>query len=353
MKGSLAWFLFAVSSLACLAWIGIGVGDELREKAVFEDGPARRLELAGAPGDTVRVGIVGDWKRHGAILQGAEIAVRELNAAGGVLGSFVVLDVRDDGGTEDGALRAAQDFADTPEIALVIGHTEPELNAATAGIYETFGLLRFSPNCAGEEGSGERGWLLGNGKPSEVTAGEILDLAREHGWTELGLVYERNCLNMDLARRLESMAAGQEIRFPVSVALQGEEQLGDVFVPGLKRERGLDAMVFAVSDSALPSLVSDIREAGFSCPYVVAGGAVAAPGNTGAPSRAFCLFRGLGDGEGERDFEKISREKFRDISPGEALLGYDAVRVLARAVVQAGSFMPKSVGEVLRSGLCD
>jgi hypothetical protein len=112
-------------------------------------------------------------------------------------------------------------------------------------------------------------------------------------------------------------------------------------------------VVFAVSGSVLPSLVSDIRETGFSYPYVVAGGAVAAPGNTGAPSRVFCVFRGVGDGEGERDFEKISLEKFGDISPGEALLGYDAVRVLARAVVQAGSFMPKSVGEVLRSGLCD
>lgn len=65
-----------------------------------------------APGQAVKLGELNSYKVFAAFLEpyrkGMELAVEEINAAGGVLGRKVELVVRDDGGNPGDAVRVAE-----------------------------------------------------------------------------------------------------------------------------------------------------------------------------------------------------------------------------------------------------
>jgi branched-chain amino acid transport system permease protein len=78
------------------------------------------------PPKTIKVGIVSSASGSLALLglagiEGARLAVADLNAAGGVLGRRVDLIVRDDRGTPEAGARAARDLIVNDEIALLLG----------------------------------------------------------------------------------------------------------------------------------------------------------------------------------------------------------------------------------------
>jgi ABC-type branched-subunit amino acid transport system substrate-binding protein len=93
----------------------------------------------------VKIGLVGPFEgRHRAIgydaIYSARLAVREINAAGGVGGHRVALVALDDGGDPELAAQAAASLALDPAVVAVVGHYLPETTAAAAPIYAGEGL---------------------------------------------------------------------------------------------------------------------------------------------------------------------------------------------------------------------
>ncbi len=66
---------------------------------------------------------------------GAELAVSEINQAGGLLGRRVGLVVHDDSGRDDTAARVARSLYDDDRVVAVIGHLGSNTTAAAAPIY--------------------------------------------------------------------------------------------------------------------------------------------------------------------------------------------------------------------------
>src|SRR5258708_19767844 len=73
------------------------------------------------------LGIAGPFSQpRGVSMQrAAELAVKEINAHGGVHGQSVALRAMDDSGRPDVAIRIAQSFADDPSVVAVIRHLTP------------------------------------------------------------------------------------------------------------------------------------------------------------------------------------------------------------------------------------
>ena len=65
----------------------------------------------------------------------ARLAVREINAAGGVAGTMLELVAYDDRGEAALAARVAENLVVDPEVLAVIGHYLPETTAAAASVY--------------------------------------------------------------------------------------------------------------------------------------------------------------------------------------------------------------------------
>src|SRR3954463_14803935 len=84
------------------------------------------------------VGAAGPWKQGYGLqnLQGVELAVEQINKAGGINGHQLRLISRDDEG--DGALAAkiAQDFVSTHAVSAVIGHVNSSGMLSAAPVYD-------------------------------------------------------------------------------------------------------------------------------------------------------------------------------------------------------------------------
>ncbi len=89
---------------------------------------------------TVKIGLVAPFEGHYRdigydAIYAARLAVREINAAGGVAGLKLVLVAYDDRADPHMAQNAARNLVIDPEVVAVIGHYRPESTAAAASVY--------------------------------------------------------------------------------------------------------------------------------------------------------------------------------------------------------------------------
>jgi len=93
----------------------------------------------------VKVGLVGPFEgRYRSIgydaIYSARLAVREVNARGGIGGYRVALVAMDDGGDSELAIRTAAAMTSDPSVSAVVGHWLPETTSAAAALYADAGL---------------------------------------------------------------------------------------------------------------------------------------------------------------------------------------------------------------------
>src|SRR3989440_12426824 len=96
-------------------------------------GPLRRSALVGAalvlaacsrPGGPLVIGLAGPFSqaRGAAMLRAAQLAVDQINARGGVRGRVLKLRSVDESGSEETALRGAEQRYRDPAVVAVVGH---------------------------------------------------------------------------------------------------------------------------------------------------------------------------------------------------------------------------------------
>ncbi|WP_428668883.1 ABC transporter substrate-binding protein [Reyranella sp.] len=97
---------------------------------------AASLALPAAAQDTIKIGELNSYKIFAAFLEpykkGWELAVEEVNAAGGVLGKKVEIVSRDDNGNPADAVRAAEELLSREKVAFLIGTFPSNVGLAVA-----------------------------------------------------------------------------------------------------------------------------------------------------------------------------------------------------------------------------
>jgi branched-chain amino acid transport system substrate-binding protein len=86
--------------------------------------------------DTIRIGELNSYKNFAAFLEpykkGWEMAVEEVNAAGGVLGKKIEIVSRDDNGNPGDAVRAAEELLSREKVAFLVGTFPSNVGLAVA-----------------------------------------------------------------------------------------------------------------------------------------------------------------------------------------------------------------------------
>ena len=119
---------------------------------------------AGSDGDVIRIGLAGPMEAsYGvSVREGAELAIEEANARGGVAGRRIELVVRDDAGDEARAIEIATAMVSDESIVAVVGHVNSGTTRAAARVYndEARPLLELSPTATSAELSAAGPWTF-------------------------------------------------------------------------------------------------------------------------------------------------------------------------------------------------
>jgi branched-chain amino acid transport system substrate-binding protein len=291
-----------------------------------------------------------EWQR------GTQLAVDDLNAAGGLLGQRVELTFGDDNCDPAQAVALARSLV-ARRVAAVIGHTCSEAAIAAAPIYETARVIMIAPS-ASNPALTESGWrhvfrTFGRDDLQGRIAAEYL--AREHAADRIAIVHTEGTYSRGLAaetkRRLNELSVAEVAFIGVNAALAdwaavverlGEAGVGVVYAPMHGPDAGL--------------LIRSAADLGRT--FVVVGGDALNPEDFWMITREAGEGTRFTSGPDPRTFPQAKDvvERFRrtDHEPGAfTLYVYAAVQAWAQAVAQAGTLEPEAVMRVLHEAEFD
>ncbi|MFN2361440.1 MAG: ABC transporter substrate-binding protein [Marinobacter sp.] len=315
----------------------------------------QRQALAEDDSQPINIGIA--WPEDhpkNTLRNGLAMALDDINDRGGVLGRPLKLMHRDDKGSVDEGMVIAQSFADNPNVMAVIGHLNTYVATAAAPTYQYNGLLMLAPGAEGSELTSPANDLIFRTTPeNNRSARQIVERMLEQGHERVMVYYPDNNYGLDLANWFEFHANEQGLR--VMDRRSHTTRTGE-YRQVLTEWRDFyqfDAIFIA---STLPDgadIIRVARETGITQP-IVAGAGLDSPRLPGAdPSLEGVLvastFHPDLDAAGVDDFVARYKARFDEQPDTAAAKGYDTLRLLARAMENAGTPAPEAVADALNA----
>ena len=223
-----------VMGMLCLVAGCSSTSAEPTASADAGDAAASSAEEAAASSDEVyRIGIAcpltGTSATYGEImLAGAQIAVDEINAAGGVNGRQIELVSLDDKNDPSEAALVAQRFCDMEDIQMVIAHGASSVTLAAAPIYEAAQMPFMSPASSAPEltEQGYEYYVRFGVRDDRVAPQIIAFLGNNLGIKNIGIIFANN----DYGRGNLDAAADAAAQLGMEILAQ------ETYNPGLEKD---------------------------------------------------------------------------------------------------------------------
>lgn len=269
--------------------------------------------------------------------RGIELAVDEINRAGGIHGHQLRLVTADDRATGADAARVASDFVDNRNVLAVIGHVTSESEMSAAHVYGDGHLAAVATTPSSPDLTGVSPWvfrMITSDSVNGVTLARFATALADslHRPVRAGVLYHNDAYGRGLAdaflhtfrgvvintdplgndTNLEPYVAYYRSRQPDIVFIASDEDLGLRFLREARRQHL--ASVFLGGDG-WQGIASDSAADGayVGTPFTAEGGAGAA-----------------------QHFVDAYRARFHLTPDAQSALGYDAAQVVAHAIERAG-----------------
>jgi len=286
------------------------------------------------------------------VARGFDLAVEEINAAGGVGGRSLELVYRDDSTNGDIGLNAVRDLVERERIAVLLGPVSSTVMLRVAPYCERQRVLLVSPSASAPQIS-EAGEYIFRTYPSDVLEGaSMAEFARDLGLDRVGVLAVDNEYGSSLSRVFETRFrdSGGAVAL-VRTFVEGDATSRMAAVQGLA-EAAPRGVYLAAYGSDVAAVLTLLRASGRR-PLVLGTSAVtgetirqagSAAENAVFPSASFDVDA---DEPSVRRFVAAYRARYQDPPDVYAAHAYDAVQVLVEAARKAGSWRPDD----LRQGL--
>jgi branched-chain amino acid transport system substrate-binding protein len=295
--------------------------------------------------------LLGDQVRRGA-----EVAIDEINAKGGVLGRKLVLKTADDDCVPARAIEVARRLTQVDKIVAVIGHVCAPASFAAAPVYAAARVVMMTPAPADRrltEAAAKNGWrniflMAGSVESQGFAAGTYL--ARRYKGNGIALVYDQSAYGADLANGFKQALTDRSISLTFETSLTGKVVDVKPTVDQLRAAKPA-AVYLATTPANAAVLVKRAKEVGLDTTFV-SGNAIGRPeflqiaegAAEGVLSTTLADARSL-----PAAAEAVARLRQRGSgTEGYTLYAYGAVQVLAQAIDKAGSTELDRVEPVLR-----
>jgi branched-chain amino acid transport system substrate-binding protein len=314
--------------------------------------------LPATAGAQIRIGMAGpmagQYAASGAEMRaGAEQAVADINAAGGVLGEPLVLEVSDDGCDTRQAVSIARNLV-TRRVVFVAGHFCSTPSLAAAEVYAAAGVLQISPASTNPRLTDAGHWNTFRVSNRDDRQGEVAArlIAERFPGQRVALLHDGSAFGAGVAEaaRRGLREAGQAEALHVAFSAGARDQ--SALVEQLARA-GITVVHLAGYHTDAGLILRQMRERGLGA-VAIGTDALAHPEFwqvTGAAGEG-TLLTIAPDPRGRSEAAAVAaRFRARGIEPaGHVLATYASVQVWAAAAQRAGSTEPRRVAEMLRSG---
>jgi len=323
------------------------------------------IGFAGAAQAEIKIATVGPMTGQYAsfgeqMKRGLEMVVKDLNAAGGVLGQKIVASVEDDACDPKQAVAAANKLA-SEGVALVAGHFCSGSSIPASAVYAEEGILQISPastNPALTEDAFAKGWknvfrVCGRDDAQGIVAGNFL--AKAYKGKKVAILQDKTAYGKGLADETKKNMNAAGLKEVMYEAYTAGEKDYSALVSKMKAA-GVDAFYVGGYHTEAGLMIRQAHEQGYD-PQMVSGDALVTDE----------FWKITGDaGEGtlmtfQPDPRKnpaakavVDRFKAENYDPeGYTLYTYAAVQVWAQAAKAAGSLDMEKVAAKLRGGTFD
>ncbi len=317
------------------------------------------LAFGGVAHAQVKVGvagpITGPLAAVGAQLKnGAELAVVDINASGGILGQKVELFVGDDGGKPEQGKSAANKLI-SDGVKFVVGHYNSGVSIPTSTDYEEAGVLQVSPASTNPTFTERKMWntfrTCGRDDQQGLVAGDYI--VKNYKGKKVAIVHDKTPYGKGLADETQKTINKGGMKEVLYEGINPGEKDYSALVSKLKAA-GTDLIYFGGLYPEAGLIVRQMRDQGMKT--VLMGGdgmidkefwAIAGDGATGSLTT-------FGPDPRKNPAAKAIVEKFKakGIDPeGYVLYSYASMQVLKQAAEAAKSLDPKKVAEKMHSGM--
>jgi branched-chain amino acid transport system substrate-binding protein len=290
----------------------------------------------GGSGGEVRLGMAGPFKEGFGLAnrRGAELAVREINAAGGVNGDSLVVDYQDDEGEGSRAAAVAQGFVDDPRILAVVGHVNSGAMMSAARVYHGH-VAAVATTASSPALTGISPWAFRVISSDSANGVDLARFAQRLGKKRVAILYENDAYGRGLADNFRRNFEGAIIAFD---PLAGDGTMGALYIEWL-RSRQPDLVFVAGTDRSGIALLREAKAQQFTTDFLGGDGWTAIVSDPAAAEGALvgAPFTSLDPRPEAQRFVEAFRAAFPGVDPdGNAALAYDTVKLLAAAITAVG-----------------
>lgn len=290
---------------------------------------------------TYIVGAAGPWKESYGIMtrHGIDLAVEEINHAGGLRGTPLRVIAKDDDADPARAASIAESFVHDPSVLAVIGHVNSAAMMAAAQVYDGV-LTAVATSASSPDLTGVSPWVFRVISSDSLNGATLGRFASQFGGTapamkQAAILYENDSYGRGLADAFRRNFRGTVVSFdPIDAAPKDVEP----FVATIRTRH--PGIVFVASrEKAALAILREAKRQQLDATFLGGDGWQSIVSDSVASDGVYVgtSFNAEDAAPTIRRFVAAFRKRYGVTPDAFAALGYDATMLVARAIASRGS----------------
>ena len=288
--------------------------------------------------DPYVIGAAGPWKQGYGLqnLEGVQLAVEDINKAGGINGHTLRLITRDDDGDGATAAKIAQEFVSNSRISAVVGHVNSSGMLSAAPVYDGQ-LAAVATSATSPDLTGISSWVFRIISSDSLNGIALANFASKFGQrapASVSVLYENNTYGRGLADSFRRSFHGDILSLdPIDADLPTAEP----YISYLKTRKPRIVFVAGRVASGV-KILEEARKQGFAPVFVGGDGwqGILADTATAEGTYMGMSFTPEDPSPAAKTFVANFIRKFKTAPDAHAALAYDATMLVAQALKERG-----------------
>jgi branched-chain amino acid transport system substrate-binding protein len=318
------------------------------------------LVLSDAATAQIRMGVGGPMTGNDAafgaqLRQGAEQAVADINAKGGILGQQIQLSVGDDGGNPREGVSVANKFV-ADGVKFVVGHFNSGVTIPASNVYQENGVLMITPAATNPTVTNRNLWNVFRvcGRDDQQGALAAAMILQRFKGKRVAIIHDKTTYGQGLADETRRAMAKGGLKDVLYEGVNKDDRDFTAVISKLRQARP-DLVFWGGLHSAGGLIVRQMRAQGVKAPLMGGDGITddefAAIAGPGAEGTLMTFSPDPRTNPANKTIIELFRKQRMFEPHAYTLYSYASVQIIKQAAEKANSLDPKKVAEVMRSGM--